>query len=287
MLSRFRVNLNYPAVITDTKSKIIMQMTHTAIQDRLAREIEHFDRHYADEAAAGIEPLSDFDKARYTNPPANTIYPREYFHHLLAPLRGRDTLEIACGNGIDASITAHNGANVHAYDISQSSVDMVLRRAEVNGVADRVQAQVTGVLEDAFAGQKFDAIHGYAALHHLPMEGLAERIYDRLKPGGIAVFAEPVVNSKALHAVRKCVPYSFWEDTDDEVPLCDADIEAFAQPFDRMVRRPFQCVSRLWPMFPNCFAIAKSLHVVDHYLMQIRPLRRFATVVVFGLYRDH
>jgi len=66
----------------------------------------------------------------------------------------------------------------------------------------------------------------------------------------------------------------------------DAAIADFARPFDRMVRREFQCVSRLWPMFPNCFTLAKSLHAVDHLLMKFKPLRRFATVVVFGLYRD-
>lgn len=263
-----------------------MTMTHAAIDDRLAREIEHFDAHYRDEAAAGIAPLSDFDKQRYTAPPADAIYPREFFYHLLSPLRGRDTLEIACGNGIDASIAAYNGANVHAYDVSQASIDMVRRRAEVNGLSHRIATEVAGDFDAAFDGRKFDVITGYAALHHLPWREMSERVYDRLNPGGIAVFAEPVVNSKALHAVRKCVPYSFWADTDDEVPLCDADIEAFAEPFDRVVHRRFQCVSRIWPMFPNWFAFAKALHQVDHVLMRFRALHRFATVSVFGLYRD-
>lgn len=260
-------------------------MSQLALESRLDRELSHFNQHYAQEAAQGIEPLSDFDKVRYSCPPANTIFPREYYYHLLGHLAGKKVLEIACGNGIDACICAHNGAQVHAYDLSSSSVELVRRRAEANGLSNQIHLQVTGDFDQAFAGQTFDAIIGYAALHHVPMQGLAERIYDRLNPGGVAVFAEPVINSRALHRLRRCVPYSFWENTDDEVPLNDQAITEFAKPFDHLVRREFQFVSRLWPMFPHCFTLAKCLHQIDQVLLKTPMLRRFATVVVFAVYR--
>lgn len=256
------------------------------VEDRLAREIQHFEQHYAQEAARGINPLSAFDRQRYTNPPAHTIYPREYYYHLLAPLAGKDTLEIACGNGIDACLCAHNGANVHAYDLSHKSIEMVRQRAAVNELSGRIQLQATGQFEEAFAGQRFDAIIGYAALHHIPLQGLAQQVYDRLKPGGVAVFAEPVINSRALHALRQMIPYYIFEPTDDEQPLDDAAITQFSQPFDRIARRDFQLTSRIWPLFPHNWALAVTLHRLDYYLLKIPFLRRFATVTVFGLYRD-
>lgn len=261
-------------------------MTQATINDRLVREIAYFEQHYQEEAAQGIEPLSQFDRYRYTNPPADTIFPREYYYHLLAPLKGKKTLEIACGNGIDACLCAHNGADVHAYDISSHSIKMVCQRARVNGLEQRISLQVTGQFSEAFKGEKFDAIMGYAALHHIPLEDLADQIYDRLRPGGIAVFAEPVINSKMLHRIRRCVPYYFWKPTEDEVPLNDQAIRQFAEPFDRMVQRPFQCVSRIWPMFPNNWPLQVLLHKVDGYLMKVPFLRRFATVTVCGLHRD-
>ena len=253
---------------------------------RLTREAEHFDRHYTDEAERGITPLTDFDRLRYTNPPATTIFPREFFYHLLAPLQGKDVLEIAAGNGIDASICAHNGATVHAYDLSEKSIDMVRRRARANGVADRVHTQVTGDFEDAFAGKSFDAILGYAALHHLPdLDTLNQRVHARLNPGGVAVFAEPVVNSKMLDRLRGLVPYSIHEMTEDEQPMDDRGIADFAWPFDRVVRRDFQLTSRLWPIFPNNWPLAVALHKLDSGLLRLPFMRRFATVAVFGLYR--
>lgn len=261
-------------------------MTQATIQPRLDREAEYFERHYADEASQGIAPLSDHDKRRYTNPPANTVYPREFYYHLLAPLKGKRTLEIACGNGIDACLCAHNGAEVSAYDLSSKSIDLVRRRAEVNGLSDRMRLQVTGQFDQAFRGEKFDAILGYAALHHIPLEGLAEQVYDRLKPGGVAVFAEPVINSTALHAIRRCVPYYFFPPTEDEVPLNDRQISDFSKPFDRVVRREYQMLSRIWHFFPNCWPLVSGLHHLDAMLLKLPFLRRFATVVVFALYRD-
>ena len=261
-------------------------MTQAAVEHRLAREVEHFNGHYAREAGRGVPPLSEFDRQRYADPPADTIFPREFYYHLLAPLKGKSILEIACGNGIDACISAHNGAQVHAYDLSHAAVELVRQRAKVNDLDQRISLQVTGDFTAAFAGQTFDAILGYATLHHLPLAELAGQVYDRLKPGGVAVFAEPVINSKLLHRVRRCIPYSFHQDTEDEQPLNDRDIENFARPFQRVVLRRFQCVSRLWPMFPNNFALAKALHRIDHHLMKVPALRRFATVAVFGLYRD-
>lgn len=255
-------------------------------QQRLVREAEFFEHYYEGQSQQRIEPLNARDRVRYTAPLANTIFPREYYYHLLAPLKGKDVLEIACGNGIDASICAHNGANLHGYDISANSIEMVRRRAEVNGVTDRMRLQVTGRFEEAFEGRTFDAVIGYAALHHIPMDGLAERVYERLRPGGVAVFAEPVINSRMLHAVRRCIPYYIFPPTEDEQPLDNAAIERFAKPFDRVVRREFQLTSRLWPMFPNNWPLAVALHKLDYWLLKVPALRRFATVSVFGLYRD-
>jgi 2-polyprenyl-3-methyl-5-hydroxy-6-metoxy-1,4-benzoquinol methylase len=256
------------------------------IAARADREAEHFDKYYQDEARRGIETLSDFDKARYRCPSAQTIFPREFFYHLLAPLKGKDTLEIACGNGIDASICAYLGADVHAYDLSEQSIELTRRRAKINGLSGRVSLQVTGDFMKAFEGNSFDAILGYATLHHLNLDGLAEKIYERLRPGGVAVFAEPVINSSALDRVRKCIPYNIVDPTEDEHPLNDAQIARFARPFDRVVRREFQCISRIWPIFSSSWPMVVGLHQLDYHLMKVQCLRRFASVVVFGLYRD-
>lgn len=253
----------------------------------LAREQEHFDQHYADEAAQGITPLSDYDRVRYTDPPANTIFPREYYYHLLAPLRNKSVMEIAAGNGIDAALLTHNGAQLAAYDLSPKSIAMVQERCRVNDTAHRLRTQVTGSFDDAFPAESFDHIVGYAALHHLPnMQSLAQPIYDRLSPGGSAVFAEPVLNSKALGRLRRCVPLAIDDMTDDERPLTDDDMDQFGQPFDRQTTRYFQLTSRVWRLFPNNWPLTVALHKFDHALLKLPLTKHLATVRVTAYHRD-
>ncbi|MEM1355716.1 MAG: class I SAM-dependent methyltransferase [Planctomycetota bacterium] len=255
--------------------------------DRLEREQRFFDRHYAHEAAAGIAPLSDYDKARYTDPPANTIFPREYYYHLLRPLRGKRVMEVAAGNGIDAAILTHNGAQLSSYDLSPKSIEMVRQRCEINGTADRLTTQVTGDFARAFAGQRFEHIVGYAALHHLPdLDTLSQQVYDRLEPGGAAVFAEPVLNSRLLGLARRCVPLGIDEMTDDETPLTDRDLDRFCLPFDRVQKRYFQVTSRVWRLWPNNWPLVVALHRLDRGLLRVPGVRRLATVCVFAAYRD-
>ncbi len=262
-------------------------VAHSLDPALLEREREHFDRHYADEASQGVATLSDYDRVRYTNPPADTIFPREYYYHLLSPIKGKRVMEIAAGNGIDAAILTHNGAELSSYDLSPESIALVEERCRVNGTTGRLRTQVTGDFDAAFVGETFDHIVGYAALHHLPdTDTLAERVYERLSPGGTAVFAEPVLNSKLLGFARRCVPFAIDDMTDDERPLTDADLRRFGESFDGMHCRYFQLTSRVWRLWPNRWSLAVALHKLDAKLLKLPLMNRLATVCVVSYTRE-
>ena len=261
-------------------------MSTATLDPRLAREIEHFDQVYAAEEQTSPLLLTERDKQRYANPPATTMFSKEYCYHLLGGLQGKKVLEIACGNGVDTCLAAFYGADVSAYDISPAAIHLTRKRAEANGLSDRIHLEACGDLTQAFAGEEFDAIVGYAALHHLPLAGLGEQLRDRLRPGGVAVFQEPVVNSPLLARVRQWIPYLPTAVTDDEEPLNDRVIAELAQSFDRLQRREFECVSRIYPLLKRYRPLVRALFRLDRQLMKIKPLRRFASVTAFGLYRD-
>ena len=258
-------------------------MPERSAETRVDREVQHFEEVYKNEIEVGKLMLSLEDKRRFFQPPKNTRYSKEYFYHLLSPLQGKDVLEIACGGGLDSCLASLFGAKVFAYDLCPAAIELTRKRAELNGVSDKVHLQVCGSVAEAFPGQAFDAVLGFAALHHLPLSGLGEAIHARLKPGGIAVFVEPVINSQALDAFRRCIPYRPVEITEDENPLNDRDIQALADPFLRLERREFEFLSRIYPLFRNHPAIVYALHELDYHLLKIPLLRRFASVVVFSV----
>jgi len=84
--------------------------------------------------------------------------------------RGKRVLEIGCGIGTDTINFARAGAQVTAVDLSEKSIAMARRRAEVFGLADRirfVQAD-SEHLSEYLPAEQFDLIYSFGVIHHTP-----------------------------------------------------------------------------------------------------------------------
>jgi 2-polyprenyl-3-methyl-5-hydroxy-6-metoxy-1,4-benzoquinol methylase len=84
--------------------------------------------------------------------------------------RGKKVLEIGCGIGTDTINFARAGAEVTAIDLSEKSLEMARKRAEVFGFADRIrfiQAD-SEHLSDYLPEGKFDLIYSFGVIHHTP-----------------------------------------------------------------------------------------------------------------------
>jgi 2-polyprenyl-3-methyl-5-hydroxy-6-metoxy-1,4-benzoquinol methylase len=95
--------------------------------------------------------------------------------------RGKRVLEIGCGLGTDTISFARAGAEVTAVDLSEKSLEMARRRAEVFGLADRItfiQADSEHLSEYVPPG-KFDLIYSFGVIHHTPHP---ERVMAQLPP---------------------------------------------------------------------------------------------------------
>lgn len=100
--------------------------------------------------------------------------------------RGKRVLEIGCGLGTDTINFARAGAQVTAVDLSEKSLEMARKRAEVFGLADRItfiQADSEHLSEYVPAG-KFDLIYSFGVIHHTPHpERVMAQLTGYLKPG--------------------------------------------------------------------------------------------------------
>lgn len=84
--------------------------------------------------------------------------------------RGKKVLEIGCGIGTDTINFARAGADVTAVDLSDESIKMARKRAEVFGLSDRIkfiQAD-SEHLSDYVPEGKFDLIYSFGVIHHTP-----------------------------------------------------------------------------------------------------------------------
>jgi SAM-dependent methyltransferase len=161
----------------------------------------------------------------------------------LGDLDGRDVIEYGCGLGELTVVLAQSGARVTTFDLSPASVEFTRRRAEREGVADRVQFVVAAGESLPFPSASFDVAIGKAVLHHLePVAGAAE-LARVLRPDGRAAFSEPLGMNPLLVFARAHLPYPGKHDRGADRPLTAADLRAWRAPFGRLRMRPVQLFS--------------------------------------------
>src|SRR5436190_3281976 len=139
--------------------------------------------------------ISARNLARYEHPPADTPYPLEYSYHLLGDVRGLRIVDYGCGSGGNSVLLANRGARVWGVDISPDLVNLARRRMQINARADGASFVVCSGYDLPFADGSIDVVFGIAILHHLDLSKASQEIARVLRPGGRAIFQEPVRNS--------------------------------------------------------------------------------------------
>lgn len=138
---------------------------------------------------------------------------RRHFELLDAVLASEpesQVLDIGCGCGTQAVDIArrHPQATVVGADISPRMIVAAKARLEAEdpGVAARLRFELGDGEGLARPAASFDLVTVRSVLHHLDVRaGLAE-IRRLLRPGGIAVFTEPLRGNPAIDAYRRLTP---------------------------------------------------------------------------------
>ncbi len=99
--------------------------------------------------------------------------------------RGKRVLEIGCGIGTDTMNFARHGAHVTSVDLSDQSLSVARRRAEVFNLQDRIgfiQADAEH-LSDYVPVEPYDLIYSFGVIHHTPYpDRVLEQLRKYLKP---------------------------------------------------------------------------------------------------------
>jgi SAM-dependent methyltransferase len=229
--------------------------------------------------------MTEWNLKRYLNPPADTPYPLEYAFHVIGQIAGRTVLDYGCGNGENSLPLVSRGARVIGLDVSNDLLILARQRLALHGLADRATFLAASAHDLPLPDSSIDAVMGIAILHHLDLNLAAREVHRVLKPGGVAVFQEPVRNSQLLKTIRGMIPYRSDEVSDYERPLTDAELRMFAAPFSNFRSRAFSLP------FINVAQVVPALrrHVLSLYkadgaiLRRTQILDRFAGIRVVSM----
>lgn len=215
----------------------------------MSRPLEEWERAEVERSAAEASHASALDTShmlanqincgRYMNPPADTVYPLEYCHHLLGDIEGKTVLEYGCGDGIHTLVLAKSGANVLALDISPELLEIARKRLAVNGITSGVEFLLGSAHDVPLPDESVDVVFGMAILHHLDLALSAREVKRVLRRGGRAIFMEPMRSSKVISLLRGLIPYKSPDLSPYERPLTDKDLEQYADGFSSYKAKAF------------------------------------------------
>jgi SAM-dependent methyltransferase len=221
-------------------------------------------------------------RERYFNPPEDTAYPLEYAYWLLGDVRGRAVLDLGCGSGSNTVLLTNRGARVIGLDLSPDLVELAGRRLAVNATEADVRFLVGSSHAIDLPDGSIDVVFGIAILHHVDLAQTAAEVWRVLRPGGRAIFQEPVRNSRIVRAIRRMIPYQAPDVSPYERPLTNAEIAAFAKPFRAMRSRAFVLPHvALAQVLPGAARWIRPAYRLDRALLRGKAHSHLAGVRVF------
>jgi SAM-dependent methyltransferase len=189
------------------------------VGNREKREREFFDE-LAAEVSSTRRLLDRFSEAFYEKGDRGRLWAPVWKS---MDLRGAAVLDFGCGDGHFSLRLASRGARVTGVDISPNLIERAraaCKRMEMNGSAP--QFAVADAQRTPFRDESFDYVVGNGALHHLDLEKAYAEIARLLRPGGKALFMEPMYHHPLLWMLRRLTPKTH---TADERPMSIADME--------------------------------------------------------------
>lgn len=194
---------------------------------------------------------------------------------------GRIVLDYGCGLGALTTGLAERGAELAVgIDVSAVRLGKARLRAKERGLAGSAHFVVVDGHRTAFADDSFDLVVGRSVLHHLDLRPALVELRRILKPGGSAVFSEPLWHNPILRAGRAVTP---WARTRDEHPITEGDWDLCASIFPgfrhterEFVTIPFMPLNLLLPRRSQA-GLARRLSAWDDRILERHPnLRRYS-----------
>jgi 2-polyprenyl-3-methyl-5-hydroxy-6-metoxy-1,4-benzoquinol methylase len=212
---------------------------------------------------------------------------RQRAARLLGDVRDHYLLDYGCGQGEESAYFAKLGAHVTAIDISEVGIRVGRERAEAHGLD--IDFRVMPCAPTDFPDGCFDIVHGLGILHHVGLgDGLAE-VHRLLRPGGIAVFLEPLGSSQLAETAKRWLYARLSRRLDltpvtsgeENLKLADIDRECARWAYHRVYT--YRLIYRARKLFIPRVLWNWSLRLDHALLATMAPLRHFSGAAVIHL----
>lgn len=259
-------------------------------EERWQKEAAFFDQR-AQEMGDEALPIDPLALRRYSRPALRRRFNKEFRFKLMGDLKGKSILDVGCGDGLNAVMFAKLGAKVVGIDVSPSAIETARRRAEINGVSERITLLAAPIETADLPPRGFDLVWADAILHHVldDLDVVMDRLTQCAKPDGLLLFAEPINLANGLRRLRMMIPVR-TEATPDERPLVRSEVELVRRYIPDLRIRHYSLFGRLDRFILINFnyerspfvrrALMNCISLVDYGLLSLPSIRRLGGICV-------
>jgi SAM-dependent methyltransferase len=206
----------------------------------------------------------------------------DYLQRITRFSRDAVVLDYGCSLGEITQKLAPGARECHGIDISDVAIARAAATAAELGLAN-TQFSVRDAHATGFPDGYFDLVFGSGIIHHLDTEASLAEVARVLKPGGVAVFREPLGCNPFINRYRSRTPDAR---TEDEHPLLPGD-RAIAGRLFRGNDWAFYGLTTLVSVPFRTAALGRSIYrataLLDRMLLSLPGLRWQAWHVVMQL----
>jgi ubiquinone/menaquinone biosynthesis C-methylase UbiE len=243
--------------------------------ERIARERDFHNQRFADNSERETRTRRFYDAIAYGF--------EEFRQRVTVLSRGRCVLEYGCGDEIMAFDLAHTARQVTGIDISEVAIQQAERIAVQKNLPN-VNFHVDNAEDMRLADQSVDVVIGSGIIHHLDIPKAIQELHRVLRPGGAAIFAEPLGHNPAVNWYRNRTPELR---TPDEHPLLARDLREMAKAFSSSRVQYFGLIAPALGLLsrranPRAWS-TRAVWALDRALCKIPFVNRYAWFCYFEL----
>ena len=196
---------------------------------------------------------------------------------------GQRVLEYGCGNGVFAlreTRLARMAGEYHGIDISDTAIEQAILSLD-DGLKGRCHFRQMDAEAMTYPDGFFDLVFGRGIIHHLTIRRAFGELSRVLRPGGHAIFFEPMGHNIAINLFRRRTPELR---TVDEHPLLIGDLRDARRSFRRVETRFYGLATlAAVPLSGKVPGLMRLCAGLDHILLKLPVLSLQAWFVLMTL----